>query len=42
MGRAFSPSPDFFGRADRPGPLAQADIVRAFGAKEGRHLRRRH
>jgi hypothetical protein len=34
-GRAFSPSPVFCGRADRPGPLAQAGFVRAFGAEEG-------
>lgn len=33
-GRAFSPSPDFFGGVDRPGPLAQAGIIRAFGAED--------
>ena len=31
-GRASSPPPVFCGQADRPGPLTQVGIVRAFGA----------
>jgi hypothetical protein len=33
MGRAFSPSPDPSGWLGFPGPLAQAGMVRAFGAE---------